>query len=198
MLIGQHSGVQRQRSQQKHLKVTPTSSAVHVLAGGFTKLLEDEYARHESLFSATIKALHQQKWEDAEKDIQPYIAAVLSEEPASVYLSCVRQLHILVYIHWRLSPERSYQKIVALTHAIARTGVPKSFSVALHNYLDENLIQYGVVLYVIEHDFAIRPCDVQGLLDRFRWNVRKDTGVKDHIYGCLCLRCASSITLPRP
>ena len=51
--------------------------------------------------------------------------------------------------------------------------------------MDENLIQYGVVLYVIEHDFAIRPCDVQGLLDRFRWNVRKDTGVKDHIYRLL-------------
>ena len=30
-----HSGVQRQRSQQKHLKVTPTSPAVHVLAGSY-------------------------------------------------------------------------------------------------------------------------------------------------------------------
>lgn len=171
-------------AMRKHLKRTPNRESLP-LGPSLMKVLEEDYARHEALYSATVQALRQHDWEAAEQEILPYVSAALSEEPAAAFLSCVRQLHILVYIHWRLGPERSFQKVQTLTDQMAKTGISRTVVIGLRNYLDENLIRYGVVLHVIDNDFAVRTCDVHSLLDRFRWTGAKDAGLRDHLYRLL-------------
>lgn len=146
-------------------------------------ILDAERRRTEALYMATISSLRAKSWEQAESELSPALEATLSEKQGAQYMSCVRQLHILVQIHWKLSPERSYRKLQATTDAMRHAGVRKTIIIAVRHYLEDNLLPYGALLQVIEGNFTMRMCDVHSLLDRYKWRAKP---VREHMHRMLC------------
>ena len=153
------------------------------LPSAVANALQAERICSEALYAATIESLRKPTWELAERELAPSLDAALSAGPAAVYSSCVRQLQILVHVHWRLGPERSYAKVRKITDTMGRTGVRKTVAIAIRNYLVDNLLPYGAFHQVIDSDFMLRACDVHSLLDRFKW---KPSRGREQIHRLIC------------
>jgi hypothetical protein len=171
--------VDRIHCPRSHLPARP------VYMDGLCTVLEAERVRAEALFTGTINALRKPTWELAEHELIEPLEDALSDEPATKYAQCVRQLHVLVHLHWRLGPERSAAKVRTITDQMSHSGVRKTVAIAIRNYLLDTLLPYGAVLHVVENDFALRTCDVQALLDRFGWT-RRSVGPREHMNRLLC------------
>lgn len=148
------------------------------------QLLDAERRRTEELYASTLQSLRAKTWDLAKGEAMPAVEAALSEKQAEQFMRCLHQLHILVNIHWKIGPERSYRKLLAATNAMQHTGARKTIAIAVRQYLEDNLLPYGALIQVIEGNFTTRVSDVHGILDRYKW--RENNAIREHMHKLLC------------